>query len=68
MNAAVGDNGIGIERMLKAFLRINNVTVSSAFTGFFITPVQSCQLLYIQQCKNSLTVTTFILILNLNQF
>lgn len=48
MNAAVGDNGIRIERMLKAFLHVNNVTLSSAFTGFFITPVQSCQLLYIQ--------------------
>lgn len=41
MNAAVGDNRIGFEKMLEAFLHVNNVTVSSAFMGFFVTPVQS---------------------------
>lgn len=51
MNAAVVDNSIGIERMLKAFVHINNVTVSSPLTGFFIIPVQSCQLLYIQKYR-----------------
>lgn len=41
MNAAVGDNRIRFEEMLEAFLHVNDVAVSSAFTGFFLIPVQS---------------------------